>query len=487
MKDKRTDKINQLKEFRVQLDKEALWAELESRQKKEQRRWIFWLLPGVVLLGCLLLGLSQMNESAMQLPATTSEKVNEVIVKDQRKEELTSSAKKSDENIASSNLLNNSKTSSITNTSINTTILANQNKQPTIQQTQNENLESPILKTSLPSTTAQSTTAWKRDAKSKLLSNHNSDNLATTKKANNNIDTKALRHQSQASLPLVEAINSVITEALQTLQGLTSYIETENRREVKSPFLSYNPKTNILPSTLLHSRSFLELYTGVGSVHRELADPTKPYDNYTNIRAATETPLDAFHLGINYGRHLGKQFYISAGMEFSQITERFSFTNFELTGTETRDSLVTNLYVDAAGFATSTLGTGTGTVYSNVNYVLYNRYRNVTIPLTAGWRITTGKWAIGLSAGVDFSLAFGFKGTILDTHLDFDSNPSLFRNRAGLSWTAGLDIGYRISEDFSLFLRPSFRSVPNIIDDTQSSAEQLYKLYRVGLGLRYCL
>ena len=484
MKDKRTDKINQLKEFRVQLDKEALWAELESRQKKEQRRWIFWLLPGVVLVGCLLFGLSQMSESAMQLPATTSEKVNEIIVKDQRKEELTSPAKKSDESTTSSNLVNHSKTSSVTNTSINTTILANQNKQPTIQQTQNESPASPILKTSLPSTTAQSTTAWKRDAKTKLLSKHNYGNQAGKSKVNNDINTKALRQQSQASLPLVEAINSAIPEAL---KSLTSYIETENRREVKSPFLDYNLKTKILPSPQLHSRSFLELYTGVGSVHRELVDPTKPYENYNNIRAATETPLDAFHLGINYGQNLGKQFYISAGLEFSQITERFSFTNFELTGTETRDSLVTNLYVDAVGFATSTLGTGTGTVYSNVNYVIYNRYRNVTIPLTAGWRITTGKWAIGLSVGVDFSLAFGFKGTILDTHLDFDSNPNLFRSRAGLSWTAGLDIGYRISEDFSLFLRPSFRSVPNIIDDTQSSAEQLYKLHRVGLGLRYCL
>lgn len=483
MKDKHNDKIEQLKEFQVSLDKEALWAELESRQKKEKRRWLLWLFPGFLFLGGMLLWYTNMNGIAEVL--TISENIEPIEKAQPEKIADNKSYDKTEQPLKTSITDENANEKRVEKkTTQRKKIQSRKVKEQKQNEITNAIKQNEVIKKA---NTEKEPTYTRGLLQSFPAKNRNLALGLETRTIGKTGDTKNKTTPSSTSINTgsEREFLPISIESLTALRQLFLPLDAKPRTLATHSISAINIPVEVIVESGKVSKAFIEVYSGFGFLSRELFDKNNPQETYAAIRSTTETPLDAWHIGLKYGYHLSKKLYLAAGLDFGQLTEKFSYSGPDKqTGQEQE---VTHLFIDSFGNSTSSTRIATGTSYAQTNFEIFNRYRTLGIPVSVGWITTSGRWSIGAEAGANFNLSLGFKGRVLNSDLLASSEPIFFKNRIGVSVLAGLDIGYQIHENFTVMLKPSFRNLTNLISEDLSNQIQRYNVYSLGLGLRYKL
>ena len=208
---------------------------------------------------------------------------------------------------------------------------------------------------------------------------------------------------------------------------------------------------------------------------------------YLQKKDSAERMREGFTVGARFAKTVGDHFIVKAGLQYSQINERFSLRseNQRITTTVIINRTVVRPQGDTTFNDTTTVTQIGYATRTNINH-----YRNVEIPISLGYEFgeEKDKWKIGVNGGVILNIASSYVGETLDTSLNIVSysskNSSGFYNtKVGLSLYGGVSIIRNINDKLDVFAEPYFRySLSNVSSSIGYS--QRFSTAGLTLGVR---
>lgn len=230
---------------------------------------------------------------------------------------------------------------------------------------------------------------------------------------------------------------------------------------------------------------YVNLQGGVSFSSRNLEATDPSFDTLLQLREGSENQLETSSIGLQIGLAHQSGLELTTGINYTQINERYSYNEI-VTETDSIygvEKLVKNLE------------NGFDTIWGNVpldrittlNKEIFNRFKMYEVPILLGYRISKGKYRIGVQAGVFANLQMKTEGRVLEnTKEDIDvTEAGIYKSKVGLSYYAGLSFGYLLNENLEIYAAPSARFFPKNFAVDSYGLSQKYKLYGLNLGMRY--
>jgi hypothetical protein len=208
---------------------------------------------------------------------------------------------------------------------------------------------------------------------------------------------------------------------------------------------------------------------------------------YLLKKDSTETQQGGYTAGFRFSKSIGENLLVKAGLQYSQINERFDLR----TENERRiTTVITIRTVTTPGGSDSTVR-DTSTI-EQIGYRLqrtYNRYRSIDIPLLLSYEFGGDKLKFGVNAGVIANIYSWYSGQTINDSLvvvPMESKTGMYKTNLGIGLYAGFSIIKPVSRKLDLFLEPYFRyNLSNMTRSTGST--QRYNAAGVSIGIRYKL
>ena len=135
----------------------------------------------------------------------------------------------------------------------------------------------------------------------------------------------------------------------------------------------------------------------------------------------------------------------------------------------------------------------TGLLYSQVNMILQTidsaifkikgKYRNIDVPIIAGYNIGHSDLSTTIHAGILFNLSATSQGSSV---YDSIGNPvDIYRTSTGISLYFGLSFSKQLTNKVNLFAEPFFIYRPSYITKQKIAFQQQINMTGISFGLRY--
>lgn len=224
------------------------------------------------------------------------------------------------------------------------------------------------------------------------------------------------------------------------------------------------------------NKKYLEIYAGPDYAFRSLSDTGN--SEYLKRRKESTKFSSAYSAGIRYTKVFNNSMSVRAGVNYSQINEKFKFS---------QGNLVQITYIIGPNGDTLGSYTTTGTRYKTT----INKYRSVDVPVVVGYEIGNGKWHANINAGVVVNIYSWQKGDVLDTAYQpvnittgKNSSPYQFKTNAGVGFTGGVSVYYKLNDRLHLMAEPYFRYNFSPISKENITLKQKYQTAGIRLGIR---
>lgn len=226
------------------------------------------------------------------------------------------------------------------------------------------------------------------------------------------------------------------------------------------------------------NKRYFEVYVAPDYGIRTLTDTAN--SAYLQKRKASAQFTSGYSAGVRYTKVFDNGMSVKAGLNFSQINERFSYV---------QSNLVQVTYVIVNG---DTVGsyTVTGTRYKTT----YNHYRSIDIPVTIGYEFGNGKFHANVNAGLIANIYSWQKGDVLDTNYlpvsitTGKASPLYqFKTNVGLGATGGVALYYKINDQLHFMAEPYLRYNFQPMNSANLTLRQKYTTIGLRLGLRFDL
>ncbi len=496
-----------LGDYHSKLDTGALWKELEPQiaADKKRRRGIFWWWSGAGVL----LALGIWAWVALQNPQPISS-VSEVGVENQAAN-LSSETKTSGAGTKTASEEKTATTSPFEQTgeATNGAVVVNPTQAPVVETPEQpvskvsrlpKSVSKPAGKRNLPQAAAfGKSTPPASDGQAPIAAKANAPVPAspTTGTANPQPDVKAAQ---EAAMVTKEAMNPAAQEGvLQTTGAIAgsviaplsplAWLELKSLLNLDQmppvlPVGTSKPSKKTAKTDLLIRPNF-----EMGNAFKTLEDFAS--DSLTNyhlpVRRESEEALEYLHGNLLLGARHHTGWYALTGLGYTSITERFSF-NTERTEIDSVGG-ITEIYINAEGDSTFTQGMVERTRYITYRKRTHSSYTLLDVPLIAGYEWEKGRWSFGAEAGIFLNISLKAKGDVLDVENNFTrlEDTDWFKPSIGLSYYGSLRIGYAIDDKTRISLGPTYRYVPNVAGDPNSTYdfEQKYGLLGLNLGIAF--
>ena len=230
---------------------------------------------------------------------------------------------------------------------------------------------------------------------------------------------------------------------------------------------------------------YVDVIGSLEMVSRSLTSKNSEYDYYAENRENSESTMFAFSSGVRLSFVTEKGVALRTGLIYSQILERFTYTNVRTQVTETQE--IYDLQGNVIGYDTTfTSGTKEGEIY--------NRYRSVDVPLILGKEFYGNRFNFNINGGVYFNIWSKQKGQLLaasSTNLvpiRFNSKDptavKVFHDRLGISLYTSIGVNYKLSDHFQLLIEPNLRYQFHSITVDDYPLSQKYMNIGLMTGLR---
>ena len=200
---------------------------------------------------------------------------------------------------------------------------------------------------------------------------------------------------------------------------------------------------------------------------------------FLNKRKESTQIISAFTAGINYTNVFANGVSISAGLQYSQVNEKFSFvqSNYvQLTYT-----------INPATGDTTNISSIMGTRYKTT----INRYRTIDVPLLIGYEMGNTNWHVNVHAGAVINvyswqkgdaLDINFKPTSITTGIAADAYK--YKTNIGVGIMVGASVFYKLNEKLHLMAAPFYRYNFSPISNATMSLQEKFSAMGIKLGLR---
>lgn len=211
---------------------------------------------------------------------------------------------------------------------------------------------------------------------------------------------------------------------------------------------------------------------------------------YMERKDSSESMQIGYSAGVRLVKPITDQLLVKAGLQYTQMNERFKYR----TENEVRTTTVITERTIIRGPGDTLRISDTSTVQQMgyKNHTIRNRYRSFDIPVTVGYQWGNENWKIGVNAGVVVNLSSWYQGVILDsltmaTTPITKGNNGVYRNNIGLGLYGGISVLKPIGENTQLFFEPYFRYNLGNITNAQAPYQQKFSIGGLSIGLRYNL
>jgi hypothetical protein len=210
-------------------------------------------------------------------------------------------------------------------------------------------------------------------------------------------------------------------------------------------------------------------YAAAGLPFRKLEAKTEAAEELLHSRTESEELLEIMAGGLNVRFKHKSGIWISTGVEYRQLNERFSYYN------QTKRLFTTDTSL---------------TIQNRVvEKEIYNSLRQINIPLTLGYYLEMGEWGLSAETGLLINLSLNPEGVIMGENTEFvdlaTGAEDIFSKRMGLGYIAGLGIDRQIQGNWKIFLTPQVIIYPGSITKANYALKQKYWLLNLKVGARY--
>jgi len=193
-------------------------------------------------------------------------------------------------------------------------------------------------------------------------------------------------------------------------------------------------------------------------------------------RKETQSIQWAYSAGARYTRVFSNGISLRAGVNYSQINEKFSYL---------QDNVVQLIYIISPAGDTTDSYYVRGTRYKNS----VNRYRSIDLPVTIGYELGSGRLKANINAGVIINLRSWQSGSTIDQNLlpvNFNASNTVYqyKTNAGLAFTGALSLYYRLNDRMHLLAEPYYRHNLSPISKDAGPVQERFRVMGLRLGLR---
>ncbi|MEO1261661.1 MAG: hypothetical protein AAFZ15_22855 [Bacteroidota bacterium] len=473
---------NTFDQFSPQLDHDEIWENIEPHlKKKKKKRFIIWLLFGGLGLGFLFL--------FNQQKANT-----DIIDKTVDKKETIHTEPQPAEKLITENNTEKPVDTKKENPAINYNIENTKNNNGLALQ---EPIISPVPKeVILPKQNLGELKTVKTEKKEKTTDH---EKIISSEKNTDLTDQKEIiGPEIKNEISVIKDEKNELTEEL--MQGLSEEVENPTTKKIKSKSdekeKAKKPKKKRIKPRGKTWRSYYLLSAAPMLRYKHYKDQISSSQSaYKKARKDTEKPLEAFsiNMGLQFQNNHG--FFITTGIEYQQINEKFERTTVSEI-TEVRDGLLTVTENANGQIINSTSGPKEVVTRIEQTDRIYNNYRFVNIPIGIGKVWNNKNRGFQLSGGLDYNLSFVMDGALLNEENEivqfrrnrFSTNyDATFKRSSGLGlWLSGgyfQMLGPRLQGILSPRLQMPFTAV------TKSDERLNTRFFRLNLdvGIRYLL
>lgn len=218
---------------------------------------------------------------------------------------------------------------------------------------------------------------------------------------------------------------------------------------------------------------FIELEGQAGFPLKHLDAGTEAAKLY-DLRRSTEHPWYSWGGGLHAGILYRDRFSISAGVDFSQLNEKFDYSKTDIVDLIYHVNPVTG---EVTGpFVITGERTSSGQI----------RHKLIDIPLTLGYRIRAGHWNFDIEAGPFLNLRLTSGGKIMtDTdQIGRIEDNAVYRDAAGLGLQAGFAVSRKLNKHLSVYVKPEFKYYLNDWSEASYPVRTSFNQAYLGVGVR---
>jgi len=212
---------------------------------------------------------------------------------------------------------------------------------------------------------------------------------------------------------------------------------------------------------------------------------------HIDMRKATETSVYSFSMGARLGYNIGYRWNLHTGINYSQMTQRFQYTDPE--ANEPRTEIIKKYIYSNGQLIDSTFTEETIYLPGSKYHKVYNKYRTWDIPVLGRYTLAANnKMSISAVGGIFFNISFQQSGIILDTnntspiYIGGESQETqIFKAGLGISAFASLSLAYYLTPSMDLLIEPNARIAPMSMTTASYPLSQRFNSYGLSVGLRH--
>ncbi len=455
----------------------GLWEKIERKKDKEPRGG-FWWFRGIVIWAALFVllagigtGYYLLNEGASnkQVSETTPSKNDGSENGNNGGNEVSATDKIKDQEKEESNATNNNTTVGVkVNTSNEPAIISNKNK-----------------------------TIAKSISKQGKERSASGDDFASTTNSKLNFNRKSNSFNSKkdnAGLSIASAngnTNTIITNDQLQLLSKGSLALMDKKKPFGSSLNLDASKLKVwgidcpTAGKVRRNDLYVELYASPDFAMKSV---TGSNTAILQKKDSVESTQIGYSAGIRFSKAINDRILLKAGLQYSQINERFDLR----TENERRITTVITIRTVTTPSGTDTMIRDTTTL-EQIGYSLrrtYNRYRSFDVPLLVSYEFGNEHLKFAVNGGVILNLRSWYSGETINDSLAVVSLNSktapTYKHNIGVGLYAGFSIIKPVSNKFDFFLEPYFRY--NLGNMTSGSAyTQKFNAAGLSFGIRYKL
>ncbi len=219
---------------------------------------------------------------------------------------------------------------------------------------------------------------------------------------------------------------------------------------------------------------YWELYAGPDYAQKSYSGNSDPA--LIEKRRETQSFKMAYSAGIRYTRVFANGISLRAGLNYTQINEKFAYL---------QDNVVQQVFIISPAGDTTDAYYVRGTRYKNS----VNRYRSIDLPVVMGYELGKGRFRANVNAGIILNLRSWQSGSTIGNNLqpvNINSSNSAYqyRTQAGLAFTGAVSLYYRLTERMHLLAEPYYRHNLSPLSKASGPVQEQFSIMGLRLGLR---
>ncbi len=216
------------------------------------------------------------------------------------------------------------------------------------------------------------------------------------------------------------------------------------------------------------------------------------YEDYLDLRNQYEETQYSFDFAAGFGLKTPYGIFGELGLQYSQIQEKFSFTDPE-TIKKTQIITIDTLFMDGQIIANS--DTSYIDIPGAVTIVTHNKYKFFNFPMMLGYDYGINpNFSIGVKAGAILNFSFRQKGRFVDednTPVWFSSSApdriEAFTDKISMSFMTGIQATYHLGDVMSFYASPQIKFIPKTITTDSYQIKQTYLNPALTIGIKYSI